>query len=230
MSPETIDELVARFREDVDDTVSGDGSDALWRPSLVLGYANEAIDATAKATDTLVGVVSLPAKAGMNTVRFNRGVLHVFGATLASNGRALSPRNFNELGEAAGDDYGVPVPGSAALTSAVTGTPAFYVLDVVPRAMVLVPTPAQDDTVNVHCSMTIKSPLDYGDDLPFTDFEDVQLVLLYMKYLAYSKHDVETYDIQRANNYYDLFMARARDRKYALLNYRRRPGVVRMEW
>ena len=94
----------------------------------------------------------------------------------------------------------------------------------------LYPTPADAGTVTVLGRFTLGMPLMEGMPLPLREIADQRLSLTYMKYLAYSKHDAETYDLGRATSYKNQFDMALLDREVELRRNRRRPGTVRMDW
>lgn len=230
MFVETVEELIAAFRSDVDDVVSSDGSDNLWSADDALRYLNAAVDKTAKATLSIHEVLSLPIVASDPVVPLPRRVLHIRSARLASNNLPVIENNLNEEPLGAADDYGLITYGANSQFNRPPGTPKSFIRDYVPRGLYLVPASAADDALIVQCSVTIESPLDDSDDLPFNDTDDIELVLLWMKKLAYSKHDAETYDLDRAQFYEASFVDRARARRAEAENFHRRPGLVRMQW
>lgn len=230
MFAETVDDIIAAFRSDVDDVTSSDGSDNLWSAADVLRYLNEAVDKTAKATLSLQAVINLPVTANNPVVTLPARVLHIRHARLASNNGALVERNADEVTYGLSDDYGYVVPGSGALFGLQAGTPRAYVRDYEVRGLRLLPASAVNDTLILQCSATIGGALELGDDMPLTDPEDQALVLMWMKKLAYSKHDAETLDLRRAAEYEQMFRDVALERNAAVRSYRRRPGTVRMAW
>lgn len=227
---ETVEDLIAAFRSDVDDATSVDGSDNLWSDTDALRYANAAIDKTAKETLSLHEVLTLTLTASQPLVVLPRRVLHIRGARLGSNNLPVRELNLNEHPHGIDDDYGHTVPSASALFSSPPGTPRWYVRDYDPRGLYLCPASAEDDTLIAQCSVTVEEALLEDDDFPFTDSDDTELVLLWMKRMAYLKHDAETYDMQRSREYEEQFFARARDRRSESSSFKRRPGTVRMQW
>lgn len=220
----TTDELIAVFRREVDDTAEP----FLWSDQEALQYMTEAVDKTAKATLGLQRVISLPVTAGENTVSLPASVLHINTALLTEAKRALVETNGNEY-VFGPRDYGA-CSLQYAFTANSTGVPAAYLRDYERRAVRLIPTPIHNDTLELQCSITPAIPCVLGEMLPFRDSEDLRLVLLYMKKLAYEKQDVETLDLDRARDFSTQFDVRSIQRRSAVNSYRRAPGVVRMEW
>lgn len=218
MFADTISDVLALFRSEVDDVVSenSDESDRLWKTSELLIYATEAADATARAVLSLTEQLSLTVTSGTATLALPARVLHIRHAHLVTAKRILEARNLNEL--EAGDMFDS------------AGTPSSYVADYVAHSLQLFPTPSANDTLLAQCSTTISEMLSESDDTPFVDAQDIRLMLTYMKHLAYQKHDAETLDLERSRTYFDTFLQESRTRSASVRNYRRRPGTVRVNW
>lgn len=218
MLAETADDLIAIFRNEVDDVVGSDGDDAdkLWKTAELFTYLNEAIDKTARATLSLQERVLLDVVADEKYVALPPSVVDVNRVSLQNLGVTLEHLNDNELDD--NDLFGPPAH------------PYGYILDPGSNELQLVPPPNADDVAELRCATTILTPLESGDDLPFTAAEDQRLVLLWMKVLAYKKQDAETEDLIRAQRFENEFGVRSLERKNALQRLRRRPGNVRMQW
>lgn len=229
MFAETVEEMIAAFRSDVDDVASTDGSDNLWDSIDVLRYLNTAVDKTARKVLSLHEVITLAVTADDPVVALPRRVLHIRHARMASTNYTLSEQNADEA-VFGGDDYGITTSVTNSLFSGRSGPPRVFVRDYETLGLRLFPTPVASDSLILQCTVTIETALDDTDDMPFTDTDDLHLVLLWMKKLAYSKHDAETRDLQRAQEYEDEYNALAVERNAAVRNLRRRPGTVRMQW
>jgi len=57
-----------------------------------------------------------------------------------------------------------------------------------------------------------------------------EMVLMFMKSMAYQKQDADTQDLARAGGFSDEFEAAVRDFKSELLRRRRTPGTTRFSW
>ena len=216
----TAEELVVAFRAEVNDQAEP----YLWADSEVYGYMTEGFDALLKRADVKYQVLSLPFAAGAASIPMPARALHIRAAHI--NGAALYPLSAADAAVPR-DDYGLR--GHTTLHSGDTGSPAAYVRDYDAKALRLLPRPAEAGVLELQCTVNIGEPMEAGADLPTADAEDLRLVLHYMKSLAYQKHDAETEDLARARFYEDRFAAGVRDRESRLRNFRRPPGVVRME-
>lgn len=123
-------------------------------------------------------------------------------------------------------DYGMQFVGGGR----ARGTPQTLARDRERKAVVLAPTPVQNDTLELQCSVTLTTPLLCGMPLPFLERPDIRLMLTYMKYLAYAKQDADTLDLTRSNTFKAQFDMGAEDRAVELRRQRRQPSPIRMEW
>lgn len=230
----TSDDLNGLFRQEVADVIRDDATDPvdadrLWKDVEVYSYMTEAADAVARETLGLYKLVQVPVRAGVQAYTLPLYVLEIRNVRLISAGRTLCQHNINEYGVIGDDDYGQQVVGSANVFT-VRGTPTQYMRDYDTRAIRLIPIPTVDDTLELQCAVTIPAPLSAGMAMPFRESVDQRLMLLKMKALAYAKHDIDTFDTARSEAFAAEFETKAAARKAELLNYRRKPGVVRMEW
>lgn len=228
----TTDDLAARFRLDVADPLEGadDGpvdSESLWKNIEIFDYMTEAGDAVARETLGLFKLILLPVVADESTVTLPRSVLDIRYARLVMAQRELDVTNQNEVmrGQVV-CDYGMQFVGGGR----ARGTPQTLARDRERKAVVLAPTPVQNDTLELQCSVTLTTPLLCGMPLPFLERPDIRLMLTYMKYLAYAKQDADTLDLTRSNTFKAQFDMGAEDRAVELRRQRRQPSPIRMEW
>lgn len=220
----TTDELLSVWRREVDDTAEP----YLWSHDEGLQYMTEAVDMTAKATLGLNRVLHIPYDVAQAVVPLPANVLHINTALLVGARRALHEVNSEEW-VSGPSDYGA-CSHQYAFAADSQGIPRSYLRDYERRALRLIPIPIAADTLELQCTVTLATPMVSGAMLPFRDSEDLRLVLLYMKKLAYEKHDVETLDLQRARDFGAQFEALALRRKSDINSYRRAPGITRVDW
>jgi hypothetical protein len=225
----TADELEELFRSDVDDILSDDDSDTdrLWKTADVYRYMTQAADAVAKSTASLFKTLTLTVTGGTQTISLPRHVLDIRAARLVTADIELVHKNTGDR-MVGSSDYGTIRLVSDMFNS--TGTPRCFVRDYDRKLLRLVPTPVDDDTLELQCVVTISTPMMSGMMLPFMDIEEQNMMLLKMKELAYAKHDSQTLDMQKSMSFRQLFDNAARDRKMELLRIRRAPGLIRMDW
>jgi hypothetical protein len=225
MFAQNASDLLRFFRAETADAVAP----YLWEDWEVFGYMTEGFDALLKDTSVKYTVLTLPFTANNPLISLPNSVLHIRAAHIVGGDEVL-PASATTRVALRTDDYGVQ--GTSLDTSMFTdtGTPEFYIRDYNRGALRLTPIPTADGQLEVQCSSTISVPMMDGAALPSTDAVDLRLVLHYMKSLAYRKQDAETNDLVRARDHEQQYNAGALAREQRLLNYRRPPGVVRMEW
>lgn len=222
MFAQTADELLAAFRDDVNDAAQP----YLWSDPTVYRYMTVACDRLATKTKELYKLITLNYTAGATSLTLPQYVLEIREARIVG-GDALHQRNANEMTGASTDDYGHRTYANVAFDQ--VGRPASFVRDYDKAAIRLVPKPDADGAVELQCTVTVASPMEPGADLPFTSAEDQLLLLEGMKALAYRKHDAETEDLVRARAHEEAFERGLHEREWRLHNYRRNAGVVRMD-
>lgn len=229
----TADALITIFRREVDDLpaagyTGSDGSDGdcLWKDAELYTYMTEAADAVASDGLVLSKIVTLAFDAGAETIPLPASVLHINSARLVSTNQVLRELNTNEAAQLTTTDYGV-VRHELFESS---GTPKNYTRDYDKRALRLTPTPEAADSLELQCTVTLAAPMACGAPIPFTAVKDQRLMLLYMKYLAYDKHDAETFDRNKSASYKAQFDALVLRRQSELRSQRRRPDFVTLDW
>lgn len=230
MLAQSTDQLATRFRSDVSDVVTDvGGSDfgCLWTNEDVYSYMTEATALIAMRTASLYRTLPLPVVAGERTVSLPHYVREIRSARLVGSNTVVRQTNANTPAFGPHDGYGLWISGEM---FSGEGRPAYFIRDYDARHLRLVPAPVEADTLEVQCSVSVAMPLEAGMPMPLTDIEDQVLVLHYMKMRAYRKHDAETEDLVRAKEYERLYEVGVQNRASQLLNNRRAPGQVRINW
>lgn len=228
----TTDELVKAIRSDLDDkTTAADGSDfgCLWSDADLYRYLTGACDALAKKLGVLYKTLRLPVTAGVQALSLPAYVTNIREARLVNGNDAIKQVNANGQNFGYRDDYGLKTFGSNVIFEG-TGQPTAFVRDYDRKAILLVPTPVENDILELQVETTISLPQEAGMPLPFADAEDQQLLMHYVMWRAYCKHDADTEDLTRANYHEARYIDGSDERKSSLLNYRRKPPVMRMNW
>lgn len=226
MLASTADELLTLFRLEVSDQAST----PLWSDVEFYAWATEGADVILDRAEVMHKVLQLPVTPGQPVVPLPAKVLTIREARMVSVNRRLTPRNANSPDFGLTDDYGLQKTDGSAMFSDAQGTPHSYVRDYETRALRLIPVPNAADFLEIQCSVTLSAPLGDGMPLPFASAQDQRLLLTYVKWRAYEKHDAETEDLVRASRYQRQFYEGVEDRKSRLRSQRRAPGTVRMEW
>lgn len=229
----TSADTINRFRSDVDDSLRGPVDapdvDALWKIDDVNGYLEDAVDRVAAETLAEFRTFTVPVKAAELYVNLSTSmqVLDIERAYLQTARRSLHPQNVDAPLRRLGD-YGSPFSIFHSEWETVTGTPTHYIRDEKPNALRLVPIPVADDTLEI-TAKTIPA-FTAGGTLPFSTLRDRHLVILWMKKLAYEKHDADTFDPARASKFEAEYEARMQDRRYEAQRVRRSVQPVRFSW
>lgn len=226
---QTATDLKDTFRTEVDDLPKDDGdtSACLWADADIYRYMNSAAAMVARRVRSLSKIFSMTVTADEPMVRLPPDrILKVHRAYLQTARRDLEALNLNDDTMRV-KDYGVTLRSSHWEVS--SGTPTAYVLDYRPGYLRLAPIPTSADTLMLFATV-LPLPLQEGVPLPFTDVEDVDLMLLWMRKLAYEKHDADTFDKQKSNDFESQFDARVREREPEFRRQTREPGVVRSSW
>lgn len=224
MLAQTVDDLATIIRSDLDDPIrvgTGD-ADCLWKDADIYRYMTEAVDAVMNDTGIKNRRIVVPFTADSPYARLPAGVIGVESVAITGGG-TLQMVNTNSTAHGA-----LSRPVNIAPTSVSVPTTFTYEDNL--KRLTLDPTPAVDGTLDVFATMTIGSPIFAGMPMPVTSVRDQSLVLLYMKSLAYRKHDAETLDLGRSNEYLAMYKEASVDRESEIRKQRRAPGVVRMNW
>jgi len=226
-------DVINRFRSDVDDPLRGPtdapDADSLWSIDDVNGYLEDAVERVAAETLSEQRTFTVPVKANEPYVGLPSSVqvLDVERAYLKGAHRSLDPQNVDAPLHYTGD-YGSPFSVFHSEWETVTGTPQRYVRDEKPDALRLVPIPTADDVLEI-TAKTVPA-FTAGSALPFSTRRDRHLVILWMKKLAYEKHDADTFDPKRAEMFEAEYEIRVQERKYEAQRVRRAVQPVRFSW
>lgn len=226
---QTATDLKDTFRIEVDDLPKDDGdtSACLWSDADIYRYMNSAAAMVARRVRSLTKNFSLTVTADEPMVKLPPDrILKIHRAYLTTARRDLDPLNLNDDTMRV-KDYGITLRSSHWEVS--SGTPTSYVLDYRPGYLRLAPIPTSADTLTLFTTV-LPMTLQEGMPVPFTDVEDLDLVLLWMRKLAYDKHDADTFDKQKASDYEAQFYDRVREREPEFRRQTREPGVVRSSW
>lgn len=229
----TSTDVINRFRSDVDDPLRGPSTapdnDCLWSADEVNMYLADAVERVASETLQLfktftTGVVPNKPIIALPSAFTVQDIEHVL---LVNERRYLEPRNVDG-GFGRHGDYASPWVLYSTKWEFQVGAPVYYLRDVQANALRLAPIPIAADTLTITASVV--PTYTCGAPLPFSTFRDQHLVLLWMKKLAYSKHDADTYDPQRADRCQAEFETLTTKRKYEAQRVSRATQPVRFSW
>jgi hypothetical protein len=226
----TVDQIIKDFRSDVFDIADVDDAgvarDALWSDAEALRYLNSACARLASDTLALRRQYSFDIEVGDPLVRFPYteildGLQVSF--SVPSYGRRRQLREFDLQTGIAVDDYGLvsfDVPDLAA-----TGMPSHYTRDYDEDFMRLWPVPAVAGTLSAYATV-LPVGLVPGMSLPFPAVQDRDLLLMWMKKLAYAKQDADTLDLKRSESFEAEYMRFMPDRRSEVDRVRRNGGLL----
>lgn len=227
----TADQLIADFRSDVWDkaVAVGDSAprDTLWSDDEVLRYINSACARLASDTLALRRRFELTVEAGNPLVRFPFDeILDELQVSFVvpGLGRRRFLRKFDIDEGIYRDDYGVQVLVAPDLDA--VGTPSHYTRDYDNRYLRLWSIPYLPGVLHAH-AIVIPQPVMAGMPLPFSARQDIDLLLLWVKKLAYAKQDADTYDLDRSERFEAEYRRAALDRRSEIDRVRRDGGIVR---
>jgi hypothetical protein len=234
--PYLFEQLVADFRSDVADRadVDQDGNerDTLWSAADVLRYINTAV--ARLASDTLAirknFEVALIGNRATYTAPYE--LLDIVRARLtygpgAETGRSLTVFDLDE--GFIEDDYGQLYYTTRDIETK-TGIPRGITRDFDPMTIRVFPIPVEVGTVYINASI-VPPEIQEGVPIPFQSFKDRELLLMYMKKLAYAKQDADVLDLRRSQAFADEYDEKVIERA-AEIDRDRRPGggIVRSYW
>lgn len=188
----TPQELFAAFREDVRDTMEP----YLWTDAEVWRYMNDAQRMFCRRTggiaDSSSGLTMVPYKKDMRYVPYDPKILKI--RTIYDGIRRrevemmnLEVREMCRRSDAKGEISGV-------------------IVDTDMHQMQLYPLPVEDGWLELTVWRLPRMTLSAADDSQFEiDEHHVMHLLMWMKHLAYSKHDAETYDKTKAAEFQQAF-------------------------
>lgn len=213
-------------RADFDD--DGQARDTLWSDSDLLRYLNSA--ATRLASDTLYlrrrSVIPTPAGGALFNFPMHKVIQFLSvgwrSPTYGRATRALKQFDIDEGLET--DDYGVILYHTPDLEA--TGTPAWFTRDWDNKYMRIHPIPEVAGELEVIAIM-YPDEIYAGMPLPFQSRADYDLLLLWAKHLAYSKHDADTIDLNRAAAYERQYELDVRERNSEVDRQRRDTGLLK---
>jgi len=197
MTPEEVVEL---FRLTVDDT---DEDDPLWTDLEVYNYLDEAAKQFARKTDyfsdaSTVGIAQVAITADDPWVALDARITKIRIAQLASTGHKVTPVTFAQMEDQPNtiDTYGSPFNFTTTYRwQQSTGTPRFLVTDMENNKGRLASIPVIDDTLELQVyRLPLKEITENSATFEITESEYQRGLILYMKYLAYSKNDVDTFE------------------------------------
>lgn len=228
-TPYTPDELLARFRRDVDDVEGGSAKDDfLWSDDEVFDYMDEAqrefvrrtqlLRKTHPFTPAITEIVyTAPVGDPVNVDGFitqHPSIIRPLRARMqtVSNRDPLQIVTAEDLdGGLIVRDYGTFFTGD---WQSKSGPARFLVTNMQEDQWRLAPIPVVDDVLEL---TVLHMPIDTvtcdGRALEVTEREDQMTMLLFMKHLAFGKQDADTYDKELSDRFEAAFEKKADNRR-----------------
>lgn len=226
-------DVIKRFRSEVNDLLNGPSeapdNDALWKEWEVQVYLDAATAETSRRGRMLVKHFRLEAPFATGPfykLPGNYIILDVNSAYSINGRRKLDELNLGQNSYYR-DDYGMPI--TAGYPESRLDYALGYYRDYDTSGILLSPRTTRDDVINFVATVEVPS-VPCGAPMPFTDEADIALVILWMKKMAYSKRDADTFDSSASSNAESDFNRLILDRRYDALRRRRTAGTVRYSW
>lgn len=230
----TADQIIQRFRSDVADALEGPetapDANSLWKNDDVYNYLNAALEEWATRTRALFGRKAVTVVANDPIVRLPQSmrVYDIRRAVLRSAQRELTEYNIDDYALTLYDDYGLQISDVSSYEQG-SGVPRYFTMNSVRDKMRLAPIPVASDTLDIDATF-LPYVIYPNMPLPLSEYKDQHLVLLWMKKLAYEKHDADTLDLDRAGKFENEFEIRVADRETEHRRRTRRPQSIKANW
>lgn len=233
--PYLVDQLIEDFRSDVADRAdvdaNGNARDTLWSDADVLRYANSAQTRLAADLLSVRKNFTITLEAGKANYRTPYVLKEIVRARMTypstgTTGKLLDPFDLND--GFVEDDYGITYFTTRDLETR-TGQPRYYTRDYDPAFLRLYPIP--DDAGVLYVNASVEPQTLYpGMPLFFESREDIDLLLQWMKNLAYRKQDADVLDLTRADGFKREYLQAMPRRKADVDRDTRDGGVIRSNW
>lgn len=197
-------ELLELFRKEADDTMEP----YLWSDEEVLAYLNEAQEVHVRLTGGLAdrrGPLSkITYKTGDQFKKYDEKILRIQGAWDENNNK-ITVQNYDSLETGyLEDDYGRRI--NAGLDDGRTGDIKYLITDVDAGDIQLYPIPDHDGSIRMYIRRLPKDDITSTSvELEIPSYHHLNL-LNWVKYKAFMKQDVETFDGTRAKEFRMAFV------------------------
>lgn len=212
----TVSELLELFRKEVDD----EAQPFLWSDVEFFRYLNDAQDTFVRQTggiaDRRSALTNISYKAGNQFKKYDDRIYRIKGASDA-NDKILSIRNFDNFSvDYSSDDYGERI--SAGIDNTRTGPIDCLITDVESNEIQLYPIPDSDGSIRLYVyRRPLSEIVDENSELEIPSYQHLNL-LDWVKYRAFMKQDVETFNGTKAAEFrasFTTFVSEAKKEKSA---------------
>lgn len=212
MNPTTLKDLFRSEMDDAEAPGNGDSSDSLWSDGDIFRYMDEAQREFARQTLCFADVVDVPVFADRKWVPISENIIEVREGVLESSGREVEPVHMQSVKNGVfEDDYGLF---RRDRWRTMTGEPSYIVMDIREGYGRLVAIPTADNTIELSVyRLPEREVTSSSTRLEVTDLSDQRALLLWMRKLAYEKHDVMSQSQDMAMLYEQRFLAYCDEKK-----------------
>ncbi|MCP4210875.1 MAG: hypothetical protein GY764_05290 [Halieaceae bacterium] len=211
-----VDGLLARFRLDQEDTAEP----YLWSDAEILAYFDEAQAVLAEDADLLRGELTIAYSASDLWLDIPEYVTRIRQAN-GSDGTKLYLYNFEEWEDGrVNDDYGQWVSNDD--WEADTGVyPEALITDIEVDQLRMYPIPTADGSVKARIFRGPTTFMEEGSEPELVNRQHQSALLNYARYIAYQKHDSQTYNPSLAAEQLAIYTSK-KDRLITRTNRRQR--------
>jgi hypothetical protein len=221
----TSNELLDLFRKDVVDTAKP----YLWSDSEIYAYMNDAYFMYVRlmggiADSTSVAVTQVIAQAGEPFADLHPSILTIRGAYRTSDNKRVEVINYEDIEKIAVQDFGVSMPVKLDLTQ---GSIVSMVIGMEDDVVRFFKVPSADDVIQLSVYRLPLEPITGGDQT-FEGVKDHHHIhfLKWMKAMAYSKQDTDTFNKVKASEEEMKFRAYCEQARLEWERKRHKPRVV----
>jgi hypothetical protein len=201
----TPDELLNLFRLETDDVAEP----YLWSDLEFFTYLNEAQDTFVRRIggipDSSSPITKITYNANDEFIKYDERIMRIKSAKDSQN-RRLTLANIDAFeGTSQDDDYGFTFAGGVGLDDGRTGPVRYLLTDLEEDKIRLYPLPDADGFIRLYVYRRPLYTVTDGDSLlEVPDFRR-HCLLYWVKYRAYAKQDVETFDGAKAEDFLQMF-------------------------
>jgi len=223
----TPNDLLELFRLETDDLFEP----YLWSDKEFFIYLNEAQDKFVREmggfADRRSAITRVKYKIGDQFRPYDPRILRIRGAQDETN-KFIGIENLDSIGSPTTDDYGAR--SNAGLDDGLTGPIQFLITDIDNNDMQLYPLPDHDGTLQLFVQRLPITPIEDGDSIfELKDIYHLDL-LSWVKYRAYMKQDVETFDGTKAASFRNMFTDAAKSATKEKASREDRKRTVKFSW
>lgn len=197
-----LDTLITRWRQEMEDTVTP----YLWSDTEITEYFGEAQDEFCEEVDVLNDELTIDYTASDVWLPIPEYVTRIRDAEAPSNKRVYLYNHEEFEDYIKTDDYGMWIVATDWKSKTDT-EPEALITDTKQNEARMYPIPTEDGTLTLTIFRRPVEPLEDSGEMEVTDRQHQRCILLKARALGYTKHDSETFDLQKAGEFDNLFRA-----------------------